>query len=120
MSQIHGQATIRINGQVHESEDDATLMPGGLRNNGNMIGQKFFHNQSTESSKVTAKFPVTKDVSLVDLQKLNGIEITFESDMGVTYIIRDACQTNTLELSGGESGGTVDVEFMGNPAQEMR
>lgn len=116
---IHGQATIRINGQVIESEDDAALKPGGLKNNGRMIGQKFHHNQTTIPATVTCKVPVGGSTSIRDLQALSGVEITFESDTGRTWIVRNAVQTAELELTGGEQGGTVQLEFAGEPAEEM-
>lgn len=116
---IHGQATIRIDGTVIESDDDATLKPGGIKNNPRMIGQKFHHNQTTIPAMVTCKVGVSADVSLRKLQELTGVEITFESDTGKTWIVRNAVQTAELELTGGEQGGTVQLEFYGEPAEEM-
>lgn len=119
MSKIHGQATIRINGTVIESEDGASLTVGGLQNNGRMIGRKFVHNQTTIPSGVKCKVAVGADTSLRDLQEISGAEILFESDTGRTWIIRDAAQTAALELTGGADGGTVELDFKGNPAEEM-
>lgn len=119
MPHIHGQATIRIDGTVIESEDNASLMVGGLQNNTRMIGRKVAHNQSTIPASVKCKVAVSAGTSLRALQELSGVEITFESDMGRTWIIRDAAQTAALELSGGAEGGTVELEFKGNPAEEM-
>ena len=119
MSKIHGQATLRINGQVYESEDDATLKPGGFNNTPRMIGQKFHYSQTTLAASVVCKIPVTAETSLRELQEMNEAEVTFESDTGKTFIVRNAAQTRDLELTGGDSGGTVELEFMGEPAEEM-
>lgn len=119
MSKIHGQATIRINGQVYESDDNAALTPGGLKNNPAMTGQKFYFNQTRIPSVVTCRVPVTKDVSVRALQEINEAEIIFQSDTGRTWIIRNACQTGELNLAGGADGGKVDLTFNGEPAEEM-
>lgn len=119
MSKIHGQATIRFNGQVYETDDDASLMPGGLKNNDRMTGRKFFHNQTFVSSEVICKIPVTKDVSIKQFQEMTGVEITFQSDTGTTYVIDGAVQTGDVKLSGGADGGKVELTFKGPPAEEM-
>ncbi len=120
MSKIHGQATIRIDGQVFETEDDAELMVGGQKNTGRMIGKKFNHSQTTIPSQVTCKVPVDASVSLRKLQELADVEIIFESDIGTSYIIRGAVQENDLSLTGGDSGGIVELLFKGEPAEEMK
>lgn len=119
MTKIHGRATIRVNGQVYETDDDATLRPGGIKNNDRMTGQKFYYNQTAISAQVTCKVPVTKDTSLRALQEIADAEITFESDTGKTWIIRNAAQTGEIELSGGADGGKVELTFNGEAGEEM-
>ena len=118
MKSIHGQATIRSNGTVMETEDDATLKPGGTKRNQRMIGKKGFYSETTIPSEVVCRVPFTADDSLIAFQEMIA-EITFESDVGKTYIIHEAVQTGEIELSGGENGGTVELTFMGEPAEEM-
>lgn len=118
MSKIHGEATIRINGQVYES-NDAELEPGGQINSKKMVGRKTYDSESYEMSKVTCKIPVTVDVSLTDLQKMRAAEVTFTSDIGKVWIIRDAAQTNKLKVSSGKDGGLAELVFEGEPAEEM-
>ena len=119
MSKIHGQASIRFNGQIYETEDDATLVVGGKKNNGRMIGQKFNYNQTVIPSQVTCRIPVGPQLSLKELQSFTDVEIIFESDMGKTWIIRDAVQQGEIALQGGEGNGTVELEFTGPPAEEV-
>lgn len=119
MSKIHGQATIRIDGQVFESEDDASLKVGGKKNTGRMIGQKFNHSQTVIPSEITCKVPVTSELDVKTLQEATGVEVTFESDVGRTYIIRDAVQENELTFTGGDGNGTVELMFKGAPAEVM-
>jgi len=119
MSKIHGQATIRINGQVYESEDGASLTPGGLKNNPRMTGQKFYYNQTYIPAVVTMTTPVLGTTSLRDLQEIAQAEITFASDNGRIWIIRNAAQTGDVNMSGGADGGKVQLTFEGEPAEEM-
>ncbi len=116
---MHGRAEIRLGGQYIESEDGATLTPGGLKNTGEMIGDGFYFSQTKIPSILTCRVPVTKDTSVRALQELSGIEIIFQSDTGRTWIINGACQTNDLNFGGGEGNGKVELSFSGEPAEEM-
>lgn len=120
MSKIHGRATIRLNGQVYESEDDASLMVGGLKNTVKMVGEKSYYTQTKTPSKVTCKIPVSGGVDLRSLQEMAEVEVIFESDTGDSYVIRSASQTNEVELKGGDSGGTVELSFEGDPAELIK
>lgn len=119
MSKIHGRATIRFNGQVFETDDDATLQVGGLKNNDRTTGNKFYYNQSFIPSTVTCKIPVTKDVSIKQFQEMNEAELQFASDTGRVYIIRNAAQTGDVQLQGGSDNGKIELTFNGEPAEEM-
>lgn len=119
MSKMHGRATIRIDGQVFESDDDATLIPGGLQNSGGMVGSKFFYSQTNTASEVKMKIPVTKESDLRAFQELAEVEIMFESDTGLTYLQRNAVQTGRIELQGGEGNGKVELTFNGEPAEKV-
>ncbi len=116
---IHGRATIRVNGEKLIAEHNAGLEPGGVINDGRMTGDTFGYTQSIDSAVVTCKVRVTKDVSIIRLQSLADVEITFESDTGTSYIIRNAAQTNKLKLEGGEGNGTVELILKGEPAAEV-
>lgn len=119
MSKVHGRAEIRQNGSFIETFDDASLSPGGVKNNTRMSATNFNYNQTLIPGKVVCKHPVKADTSLVALQQLAGVDITFTSDIGKVFIIRNAAQTGELEMSGGNDGGTVELTFEGDPAEEM-
>lgn len=116
---IHGKATIRIDGQVYESEDDAELIVGGFKNTSRMVGTKLVHTQTIIPSKVVCKVPTPQGTDLTALQALSDVEITFESDTGDSYLIPTANQGNDISLKGGESGGTVELAFDGEPAKKI-
>lgn len=119
MSQIHGIATIRRNGNFIETFDDASIIPGGVKNNSRASATRYNHNQTYLPATVKCKIPVNKQMSLTELQGASGMDITFESDIGKTFIVRNAAQTGDLELTGGSDGGTVEATFEGDAAEEM-
>ncbi len=119
MSKIHGRASIRVNGQFFDSDDDASLMPGGVKNNGRPSSSRFYYNQTFIASKVVCNVPVRAETSLRELQEIADAEIHFTSDVGRTYIIKGAAQTGEVELTGGTDGGKVELTFEGEPAEEM-
>lgn len=116
---IHGSATLRLNGQHIETNDDATLTVGGTKNTPRTIGKKFYHSESYMASKVECKVPVTAETSLRELQEMSGVELHFLSDTGRTYIIREAVQTAEVSVQGGESGGEASLVFEGEAAEEV-
>ncbi len=116
---MHGQATIRVNGKVYDTHDDASFMPGGQKNTATMIGKKSHRTQTTIGSKLTCKIGYTSQHELRELQEMNEAEVQFVSDNGRAYAIYDACQTGEIEVTGGESDGTIELTFEGDPAEEI-
>ncbi|PZQ45158.1 MAG: hypothetical protein DI551_08195 [Micavibrio aeruginosavorus] len=116
---MHGRASIRIDGQYFDSDDDASFSPGGIQNTGGMVGSGFYYSQENTVAEVKMKIPVTKEIDLVSMQSLAEVEIIFESDNGITYMIRSAVQTGRLELQGGSGNGKVELTFQGEPAERM-
>ena len=116
---LHGQANLRINGNIYEIEDDAELIVGGIKRSHRMIGKKSCHSQTYVGSEVKCKTPLLSGMSLREMQELSSVEIIFESDIGTSWVIRNAVQTNTLSLKGGEGNGTLELVFEGEPAEEI-
>lgn len=114
-----GRATIRVNGQVFDSEPGASLLVGGLKNNARQTTETFYYNQTKIPSRLSCRVPVTADVSLRALQEITDAEITFEGDTGQTYIVRNAVQTGDVEVADGSDGGFAALVFEGDPAEEM-
>ena len=116
---IHGRATIRVNGQVIETENDASLKVGGVKNNGRMVGKTYCRSQTDIMSEVKCKVPCGSETELTEMQGWSGVEVQFHSDMGKVYVINGASQNAELELVGGDDGGLVELTFNGPPAEEM-
>lgn len=119
MSKVVGRAEIRINGQFYDTQDGATLQPGGIKNTDRMGMHSFHHNETLMPSVLTCSVPVTAGLSVMNLQQMSGAEITFTADTGQTYILRGACQTGDAQIVAGAQGGFISCEFKGQPAEEV-
>lgn len=118
-SQIHGRATIRIDGQFYDSEPGASIEVGGTTNISRPMTHTVKYSQTYQPGRITCGIPLTDDLSLVQLKGLTGVEVTFETDNGKTFILRNAVQVGAAALAGGDSGGVVQLEFSGDPAEEV-
>lgn len=119
MAKLHGSATISLNGQYINTNVDAILTPGGGKNTGQVIGDAFYHTKNYMGSKLECKVPYTGQISLRAYQEMEGVEITFQSDTGRTFVISGAAQTGDVTLSGGTDGGQIPLVFEGEAAEEV-
>lgn len=119
MAKIPGRATIRVNGRFHDSLPGATIEPGGTQNTAQPGTWEIHRSEALIPAKVSASFPAKAGVSVQYYQGLTDVEVTFITDTGQTYILRDAFVTNIVSLQVGNSGGFFPVEFSSNPSEEL-
>jgi hypothetical protein len=114
-----GRARITVDGQFYDSLPGASLEVGGIRN----VSRPFTHgikfNQNLQPGRVLCSVPVTESTSILALSQLTEVDVTFESDAGTTYIIRNAVQMGAVTVADGDSGGVAPLEFSGDPAEEV-
>lgn len=115
-----GRASIRIDSKIVDSEPGAELVVGGIKNNSRQTTSKHYYNQTMIPSRITCRVPFTADVSLRDLQSLAEVDVTFTSDTGQIYMIRDAVQTSEIAVTDGDAGGFASLVFEGDPAEEIK
>lgn len=113
MDKIHGMATIKRNGQNIIVDVKAKLKIGGTKNNVKMVGQKAHNSQDVMPSELEAQIPLTENTDLIKEQTMTGVEIQFQSDTGLVFVIPSAAQTG--ELDTGDDG-LVTLTYMGDPA----
>jgi hypothetical protein len=116
---LFGRAQIVINGQFYDSLPGAQLEVGGLRNVTRPLTNSIKYSQNLQPSKVTCAVPVTKDTSILALLQMTEAEIHFVTDVGRSYIIRNGAQVGAGAVADGDSGGTLPLEFNGDPAEEV-
>lgn len=108
MTQVTGRVFISLNGQRIRSKEGASLETGGIERDAAIsdAGVDGYMEKVT-APKVTCKISHTAQTSLSDIQAFNGT-LTFETDTGRIYTLRDAWNAKPPKLEKGD----VDLEFM--------
>ncbi|MCX8749251.1 phage tail tube protein [Snodgrassella sp. B3088] len=112
---VTGLCYISINGQRLHSEPDATLTVGGPVGEASMstLGFVGIHNKEIQPGSVKFKLIHTGDLDISMLQRLRNQTLTFETDSGQRYLIRNAGTIEAVELSKN----SIDIKMAGNPAE---
>lgn len=115
-NQVTGRVFVKINGDRQNSKEGAKLDFGGVSRTG-VKGDNGVHgfSESTEIPYIECTISHKGDTSLAALQKLTNETITFETDSGKRYVLRNAWTAKSLELSKGE----VSLRFEGLTCEEM-
>lgn len=110
MAQLTGRITIRLDGKELKSKDGATVDPGGVNRTTEKGGGRIL-GFTEEDVQASASFKLVHDksVSLIALNKLVDATLSFETDSGVTFILRGAYTTKTVPLSGNEVSVEMDA-----------
>ncbi|MOA48086.1 Phage tail tube protein [compost metagenome] len=58
--------------------------------------------------------PLTQDLAVQELRDLVDANVVFESDTGLSWVIREAFTTNTISV-----GRDVTLTISGQPAEQM-
>lgn len=119
MSKLPGRATVRVDGVFYDSLPGASITPGGVQNTDLAGMWGIHHSEALIPAVMSASFPVKPGMSVATFQGKSGVEVTFVTDTGLTYIMRDAFVTNVIALPVGNGGGAIPVEFKSNPAEEL-
>ncbi|PWG62860.1 phage tail tube protein [Sediminicurvatus halobius] len=112
MTQITGKATVRVDGEELLSEVGATLNVGGVEREAQLGPrgvQGYKENPVAPSIQVTVQH--TGETDIVQLAGITAASVLFETDTGVTYLMREAFVTEPPELDA--SAGTFALNFSG-------
>lgn len=115
---VTGTCFIQADGLALESKDgEASLEFGGKERqavyaNGRLLGPS----EKAICATVGSTLAHTAVTNMDALAKAKNITITFITDTGKRYVIRNAFATKPPKLSG--DSGDIEVEYMGQPAVE--
>lgn len=109
-NKITGRAIIHVDGERLQTENGATLNPGGS-NRTSMVGGGEVHGFQEEDVAPSMECSVRhkKGVSLRQLSDITDATVLFETDTGEQYILRDAFTTEPASLNAGD--GTVALKM---------
>lgn len=114
MSRKSGRVTVKVNGDVLTSKPGASLQMGGKQRAYEMSDQGTVHHQETlVPGQITCTLIHVATTDLPTLRDFVGGTVTFEDDIGVVYVMREAGTMEIGELANGE----VEITFGGAPAE---
>lgn len=109
--QLSGRAYVKVNGQLLRSQNGAKLNPGGVARTA-VVGDNGVHGYTEKTAAPSVECTVShaKDTDVTELGKITGATVTFETDDGVTYVLRDAWVVEPPEFTANENA-EVSLKF---------
>lgn len=117
--QLTGKAFIKNNGQLLRSKNGAKLFFGNAQRT-TVIGDNGVHGytEMPTEPKVECVISHGADINMEELKNIKDASITFETDSGKTFILRNAWLQNPLELTANENAELPCV-FAGMSCEEL-
>lgn len=117
-NQVLGQATIKADGIILQTDKGATLDIGGTGREGvegDFDASGF--QESTKPAKLDYSAFVNPGTSVTAVGRIDNATITFEADTGQVWMIRGAYHVEPPVINQGD--GKFSGSFMGPPAEEV-
>lgn len=114
-NQITGRAYVSLNGRRLASKEGAKLGFGGIERTGvagdtGVLG----YTEKTVVPYIECTIAHKADTVLKDFQDATDVSVTFESDTGKVYVLRNAWNAKPIELDTGE----IALRFEGLSVEE--
>lgn len=117
-NQVLGQARIKVDGELFETDKQATLDLGGtMREAVQGDYQAGAFTAGTKESKLDCSILLKAGTNVARLRDIDNATITFEADTGQVFIIRNAYSVEPPVIN--QSEGKAAISFQGPPAEEM-
>lgn len=117
-NQVTGQARIKIDGDLLDSDGSATLEIGGAKREsvtGDYSAGAF--KESTEPSKLEVTVLNKGDTQIAAYRKITAATVTVEFDNGQSWLIPSGYCADTITLN--QADGKAKLVFMGEPAEQL-
>ncbi|GAA5783939.1 Mu-like prophage FluMu tail tube protein [Chitiniphilus shinanonensis] len=117
-TQFAGRVFVNIDGVRLRSKSGAKLNIGGVERTPvetdlGTVG----YTEKTKTPTVECTIILARDTDLVALGALADVTLVFETDIGVSYVLKDAFVTEPPEFTGGE--GEVSLKFAGTRCDKV-
>jgi len=117
-NRVAGQVTVKVDGQVLETDGSSTMELGGpVRTPVKGDYQAGAFTETTVEAKLETSILIKAGTSIAELRKIDNATCTLETDVGVTWVIRNAYCSDVISVNANE--GKAKVVFMGPPAEEL-
>ena len=117
-NRVVGQVKVKIDGDLLDTDGKSTMELGGATREA-VAGdyQAGAFKETTAPSKVEVNLLMKANLSLTRLRTIDNATVTMESDVGRTYLIRNAYCADVISFSTDSS--VAKVVFQGPPAEEL-
>ncbi len=116
-NQVVGQVRVKVDGKMYPTSGEATMEIGGPMREavaGDYDASSF--KQTEAPSKTEVSILLKQGVRLSELRAIDNATITLETDVGSTWIVRQAYCADVISFG---QDGKAKVVFGGPPAEEM-
>ncbi len=103
--QITGKVSIRVDGEVLATENQATITPDGVNRNPERHGGKTYYTEEETAPLLECNVLITKDTDVKALSNIKNATVFLEADTGQQYVMRNAFTTEVVAHDG--SGKTA-------------
>ncbi len=117
-NRVAGQARLKVDGQIFETDGQSTLSLGGpVRTAVKGDYQAGAFSEATEEARVEMSILLKAGTSLSYIRSIDNGTVTLETDVGQTWLVRNAYCAEAISFATSE--GKARVVFMGPPAEEL-
>ena len=117
-NRVAGQSKIRIDGDLLDTDGSSTLELGGpTRSAVNGDYQAGAFREMTAESKLETTILVKAGTRLTDLRQVDNATISFETDVGIQFVVRNAYVADVISFNSGE--GKAKIVLQGPPAEQV-
>jgi hypothetical protein len=109
-NQTLGRAAIKYNGKILLTDKGAKLNLGGVERKPIVGDRVHGYAEEAKEPSIDCVISLTKGTDLEEIKNLTDCTVTFEGDIGTTWILKNAWSSVPLEVTAGE-GGKVPVKF---------
>ena len=115
----YGKAFIKMDGNALESLPGASFEMGGVNRAPVIGGNKVLgYSEEPVPAKVECQISLAKGIKLEEFRQATDVTVTFQTDTGQTYQLKNAWLAEPPKSTQGE-GGPVDLIFNAVNAEEL-
>lgn len=117
-NRVVGQAKVKIDGDILDTDGTSTLDIGGPKRtavNGDYQAGSF--SETTAESKMECTILLKAGLNLTQLGRVDNATLTMETDVGQTFIVRNAYVVDPPTFATND--GKAKVTFQGPPAEQV-
>lgn len=119
MTKFIGRATITYDGKTLATMPGASIDLGGWERKEIVLADGTVgYSDVPKAAEVECEVPISEDTPLEEIRNIVGATVTFRTDVGKTYMVRNAFHKPTPKFSAKDGGGNK-VVFGGNPAEPV-